>query len=137
MTPTPCTVLSLMLLTLLLLLIGCWRWSPVYLWDRWEHVSIRYRKCKRHCQKYNKGTCQLVEIYESPFLGRILTIDGDIHLCDFDEHRYHEMLVHVPMAYVPEQSQACVLVIDGGDGGVTREFCKYDPSIVAETSCWI
>ena len=112
--------------------VGWWCKRPTYIRDRCGHVSITYRKCKRLFSRYNRHTRQLVEIYESALLGRVLVIDGDIQLCEFDEHRYHEMLVHVPMAYVPERSQARVLVIGGGDGGAVRELCKYDQTTVSE-----
>ena len=69
---------------------------------------------------------QNIEIKDHPFMGRILTIDGDIMLTAKDEANYHEMIVHVPMAYQGIEGAENVLVIGGGDGGTVREVLKYE-----------
>ena len=66
---------------------------------------------------------QNVKVFQSDVFGKILTIDDDIQLSESDESHYHEMLVHVPMAYLSDCKT--VLIIGGGDGGVVRECCKY------------
>lgn len=66
---------------------------------------------------------QKIKVYDSVVFGRILTIDGDIQLSDSDEAHYHEMLVHVPMAYGSAWER--ILIVGGGDGGALRECCKY------------
>ena len=53
-----------------------------------------------------------------------LFLDGNIQFCSLDEYRYHEALVHVPMAMAA--SHAHVLVLGGGDGLAAREILKYD-----------
>ncbi len=53
-----------------------------------------------------------------------LFLDGNIQFCSRDEYRYHEALVHVPMAMAPTHSH--VLVLGGGDGLAVREILKYD-----------
>lgn len=67
---------------------------------------------------------QKIEIYETESFGKMLVIDGKIQLTEFDEHFYHEMLVHVPMNSCKRAKK--VLIIGGGDGGALREVLKHD-----------
>lgn len=53
-----------------------------------------------------------------------LFIDGHLQFSEYDEHRYHEALVHPAMASGPPAKQ--VLVLGGGDGLAVREILKYD-----------
>ncbi len=52
-----------------------------------------------------------------------LYIDGNVQFSTSDEYRYHEALVHVPMAYAASHDK--VLVLGGGDGMAARELLKY------------
>ncbi len=52
-----------------------------------------------------------------------LYIDGNCQFSSADEYRYHEALVHVPMAYAEKHEK--VLVLGGGDGLAVRELLKY------------
>jgi spermidine synthase len=52
-----------------------------------------------------------------------LYIDGNCQFSSADEYRYHECLVHVPMAYAAERSE--ILVLGGGDGLALRELLRY------------
>lgn len=69
-----------------------------------------------------------------------LYINGNIQFSAKDEYRYHEALVHVPLAAAKKKSR--VLVLGGGDGLAVREILKYpeveeivlvdlDPEVVA------
>ncbi len=52
-----------------------------------------------------------------------LFIDGHLQFSEFDEHRYHEALVHPVMSWTgPSQK---VLVLGGGDGLAVREILKH------------
>lgn len=53
-----------------------------------------------------------------------LYLDGNVQFCSLDEYRYHEALVHVPMAKAVKREQ--ILVLGGGDGMAVRELLKYD-----------
>ena len=64
-----------------------------------------------------------LDIFESPEFGRFLTVDGYIITTERDEFIYHEMMTHVPMAVHPDPRK--ILVFGAGDGGVIREFWKY------------
>ncbi len=52
-----------------------------------------------------------------------LYIDGNCQFSSLDEYRYHESLVHIPMAYAENRER--VLVLGGGDGLAARELLKY------------
>ncbi|MDG2385185.1 MAG: polyamine aminopropyltransferase [Pirellulaceae bacterium] len=67
-------------------------------------------------------------IFENPVYGRVLVLDGIVQLSTFDEHIYHEMLVHPPMLTHPNPQR--VLIIGGGDGGTLREVLQHNPAEV-------
>lgn len=52
-----------------------------------------------------------------------LYLDGNCQFSSMDEYRYHEALVHVPMAYAENQED--ILILGGGDGLAARELLKY------------
>lgn len=52
-----------------------------------------------------------------------LFIDGNLQFSSRDEYRYHEALVHLPMALAPRTQR--VLVLGGGDGLAAREILKH------------
>lgn len=52
-----------------------------------------------------------------------LFIDGNVQFSSVDEHRYHELLTHVPMSLAKHREN--ILVLGGGDGLAARELLKY------------
>ncbi|MBC2603374.1 polyamine aminopropyltransferase [Puniceicoccus vermicola] len=52
-----------------------------------------------------------------------LFLNGNLQFSSRDEYRYHESLVHVPMAASRGHSQ--ILLLGGGDGMAVRELLKY------------
>ncbi len=70
-----------------------------------------------------KSAFQQIDIYDTPFCGRLLVLDGVVQLTEFDEFAYQEMLTHTPMFSHPAPRRA--LVIGGGDGGVLREIARH------------
>lgn len=52
-----------------------------------------------------------------------LYINGNIQFSSADEYRYHEALVHVPMAAASARDD--VLILGGGDGLVIRQLRRY------------
>lgn len=52
-----------------------------------------------------------------------LFIDGNLQFSSRDEYRYHEPLVHLPMALTQHPER--ILVLGGGDGLVARELFKH------------
>ncbi|MHB9139511.1 MAG: polyamine aminopropyltransferase [Victivallaceae bacterium] len=70
-----------------------------------------------------KSAFQQIDIYDTPFCGRMLVLDGVVQLTEFDEYVYQEMLTHIPMFSHSDPRR--VLVIGGGDGGVLREVARH------------
>jgi spermidine synthase len=69
---------------------------------------------------------QLLEVYETPELGRIFRLDGFNMTSERDEFFYHENLVHPAAVTHPSPERA--LIVGGGDGGSAEELLKH-PSI--------
>ena len=66
---------------------------------------------------------QVLEVYETPELGRIFRLDGANMTSDRDEFFDHENLVHPATVAHPAPKRA--LVIGGGDGGSSEELLKH------------
>ena len=66
---------------------------------------------------------QLLEVYDTPELGRIFRLDGFNMTSERDEFFYHESLVHPVAAAHPAPKRS--LVIGGGDGGSSEELLKH------------
>ncbi len=71
----------------------------------------------------HKSKFQDIMVFENPYFGRILVLDGIVQLTEKDEFFYHEMLTHVVMHAHPEPR--IIMVIGGGDGGTVREVLKH------------
>ena len=72
---------------------------------------------------------QQIDVFRSRGFGKVLLIDGDLQLTERDEASYHEMMTHVPLAYMPpdarERAAGRVLIVGGGDGGVVCQVLKH------------
>jgi spermidine synthase len=66
---------------------------------------------------------QLLEVYDTPELGRMFRLDGANMTSERDEFFYHEPLVHPAATAHPRPQRA--LVIGGGDGGSSEELLKH------------
>jgi spermidine synthase len=66
---------------------------------------------------------QVLEVYETPELGRMFRLDGANMTSDRDEFFYHENLIHPTAVAHPAPKRA--LVIGGGDGGSSEELLKH------------
>lgn len=75
---------------------------------------------------------QHIVIYEHPFLGIILVIDGEVQHIENYQCPYHEMLVHLPASFIAHPKTA--LIIGGGSLFAAHELLKY-PSIEKVTLC--
>ncbi|RMG03835.1 MAG: spermidine synthase, partial [Nitrospirae bacterium] len=71
-----------------------------------------------------KSEYQEIMVFENPYFGRVLVLDGVVQLTEKDEFFYHEMLVHPLMHSHP--NPRVVTVIGGGDGGAVREVVKHE-----------
>jgi spermidine synthase len=68
---------------------------------------------------------QKIKVVKTKNFGNALIIDNDINVTESDEKNYHEMIVHVPMAYKFLNAKNA-LIIGGGDGGTARELLRYN-----------
>ncbi|GAB4320545.1 MAG: polyamine aminopropyltransferase [Candidatus Sumerlaeia bacterium] len=69
---------------------------------------------------------QFAQIFDTPTLGRMFTLDNVTMLSTRDEFMYHEMMTHPALFVHPDPRR--VLVIGGGDGGSVREVLRH-PSV--------
>lgn len=69
---------------------------------------------------------QLIEVFDTPALGKLLRIDGANMTSERDEFFYHENLVHP--AALSHAAPKKVLIVGGGDGGAAEEILKH-PSV--------
>lgn len=53
-----------------------------------------------------------------------LYLNGQLQFSESDEYRYHEALVHIPMALAKQKRN--ILILGGGDGLAVREVLKHD-----------
>ncbi len=106
--------------------------------DGWFHEeadgSTRFAiRAKSHLHSEN-SRFQKIDVYDTDFFGRFLTLDDLVMLTERDEYVYHEMLIHVPLCSIPEPR--AVLIVGGGDGGCIREALKH-PSVERIVQCEI
>ena len=87
------------------------------------YAPIQYTYEVTNILHKSKSDYQDIMVFENPFFGRILVLDGVVQITERDEFFYHEMLTHVVMNAHPEPKN--VVVIGGGDGGTVREVLKH------------
>jgi spermidine synthase len=78
----------------------------------------------------SKTEMQDIIIFENPFFGRMLVLDGVVQTSERDEACYHEMLAHVPI--IAHGAAKEILIIGGGDGGALRDVLKH-PTVARAT----
>lgn len=66
---------------------------------------------------------QLIEVWDTPQLGRLYTLDGRPMASVGDEFIYHECMVHPTALAHPAPHSA--LVLGGGDGGAARQLLRH------------
>jgi spermidine synthase len=86
-------------------------------------VAVEYQYEVEKILYKGKSTYQEIMVFENPYFGKILTLDGIVQLTERDEFFYHEMLAHVALHAHPDPKR--VVVVGGGDGGTVREVCKH------------
>ena len=75
---------------------------------------------------------QLIEVFQTGELGKLMRIDGANMVAERDEFFYHENLIHPAAVAHPAPRQ--VLIIGGGDGGSAEEMLKH-PSVESLQLC--
>jgi spermidine synthase len=66
---------------------------------------------------------QHLVLFEHPFFGKMLMLDGATQVTTKDEFVYHEMMSHVPILAHGHAKE--VLIVGGGDCGVAEEVLKH------------
>ncbi|MCK9273958.1 MAG: adenosylmethionine decarboxylase [Syntrophales bacterium] len=74
---------------------------------------------------YLKSVYQEIKIINNESFGRMLFLDNDLQIAEFDAHIYNECMVRPLIeSGIPLQN---VAILGGGDGGVLYELLKYNP----------
>lgn len=87
------------------------------------YAPIQYSYEVSEILYHKKSKFQDIMVFENPFFGKVLVLDGVVQITERDEFFYHEMLVHVVLNSHPNPRK--VVVIGGGDGGTVREVLKH------------
>src|SRR5216683_2904198 len=66
---------------------------------------------------------QHLVLFEHPFFGKMLMLDGATQVTSRDEFIYHEMMTHVPIFGHGKARE--VLIVGGGDCGIAEEVLKH------------
>lgn len=66
---------------------------------------------------------QHIQLFQHPWLGKTLVINGEIQHIEKFQALYHEMLVHLPTSFVPHLEK--VLILGGGSLFAAYEVLKY------------
>ncbi|MGA8612309.1 MAG: polyamine aminopropyltransferase [Xanthobacteraceae bacterium] len=67
---------------------------------------------------------QHLVLFEQPFFGKMLMLDGATQITKKDEFIYQEMMAHVPLFAHGNARE--VLIIGGGDCGIAEEVLKHE-----------
>ena len=66
---------------------------------------------------------QHLVLFEHPFFGKMLMLDGATQVTSKDEFVYHEMMTHLPI--LAHGNPREVLIVGGGDCGIAEEVLKH------------
>ncbi|HTZ02572.1 MAG TPA: polyamine aminopropyltransferase [Xanthobacteraceae bacterium] len=66
---------------------------------------------------------QHLVLFEQPFFGKMLMLDGATQISKRDEYIYQEMMAHVPL--FAHGGARDVLIVGGGDCGIAEEVLKH------------
>jgi spermidine synthase len=66
---------------------------------------------------------QQLVLFEQPFFGKMLMLDGATQITKRDEFIYQEMMAHVPI--LAHGNTREVLIVGGGDCGIAEEVLKH------------
>jgi len=96
------------------------RWIAETLFDELGfRISYRVDKLLYETQTEH----QHLVLFEQPFFGKMLMIDGATQISARDEFIYQEMMSHVPLFAHGKVRE--VLIIGGGDCGIAEEVLKH------------
>jgi len=96
------------------------RWIPETLFDEFGfRMTFAVDKVLYELQTEH----QHLVLFEQPFFGKMLMLDGATQISKRDEFIYQEMMSHVPL-FAHGNAQD-VLIIGGGDCGIAEEVLKH------------
>src|SRR6204780_186769 len=96
------------------------RWIPETLFDYLGfRMSFKVDKVIYEQQTEH----QHLVLFEQPFFGKMLMLDGATQITKKDEFIYQEMMSHVPLFAHGNTRE--VLIIGGGDCGIAEEVLKH------------
>ena len=96
------------------------RWIAETLFDDLGfRMTIRSIRCSTNC----KPSHQHLVLFEQPFFGKMLMLDGATQISKKDEFIYQEMMSHVPL--FAHGNARDVLIVGGGDCGIAEEVLKH------------
>ena len=99
------------------------RWFDELLYSSSSSLGYIQRFKVDKVLKEIKTKRQHLLIFETPYFGRVLVIDGVVQTTERDEFAYHEMLSHVPILAHGKVKR--VLIVGGGDGGVLKQVLRH------------
>jgi len=96
------------------------RWIPETLFDDLGfRMTFKVKKVLYELQTEH----QHLVLFEQPFFGKMLMLDGATQITKKDEFIYQEMMSHVPL--FAHGKARDVLIIGGGDCGIAEEVLKH------------
>jgi spermidine synthase len=99
-----------------------------------QQTSTRYTVAR--CLYAGMTDSAYTVIIENVDYGRMLFLDGELQSTSYDEHIYHETLVHPIMMALDTINDKRILVIGGAEGATVREVLKWGPNKVSRVD-WV
>lgn len=88
-----------------------------------EAIGLRMSYAADRVLYESRTKHQDVVLFENPFFGKMLMLDGATQITTRDEYVYQEMMSHVPL--FAHGNAKDVLVVGGGDCGIAKEVLKH------------
>lgn len=98
---------------------GLTEWVSIPEYPQFAGITFKVTR-KLHAEK---TPYQRIEIFDTPYHGRVMMFDGCVMLTDRDNYLYHEMLVHP--ALFTHHAPKRIAIIGGGDCGSLKEVLKH------------
>lgn len=74
------------------------------------------------------STFFVMQVLDTPAMGRMLVLDNALQCAERDEAGYHEFITHIALCRrgAAGGTGKRALIIGGGDGGAAREILRHD-----------
>jgi spermidine synthase len=84
-------------------------------------LAINFQNLRRRASV--RSAIQQIDLYQHPTLGKILVLNDEVQHVEKWQSLYHEPLIHLPSAFVPELRD--VLILGGGSLFAAFEALRY------------